>query len=146
MAKRRIDERQRDTVKRQVPGGVPRIFPRVRHGEDVRIVEMSPVGIAAMLSLGRWFRSHGIALQPTTHVIVIVLLAQQQAGEGLPLDASCVFGQAAGSQRVVKFVRFVDPGIEDRLEILPREGTRMRLSLIGEAQADARRGAGRQRQ
>ena len=69
------------------------------------------------LALGRWFRSHGIALQPTTHVIVIVLLAQQQAGEGLPLDASCVFGQAAGSQRVSRIRRFVDPGIEDRLEI-----------------------------
>src|SRR6266446_2324535 len=33
-----IDEGQRNAVKRQVPRGVPRIFPLVRHGNNVVVV------------------------------------------------------------------------------------------------------------
>ena len=44
----RIDQRQGDGMKGEVPGGVPRVFPLVRHRDDVGIVQMQPVGIASV--------------------------------------------------------------------------------------------------
>ena len=38
-----VHQRQRDAVKRQVPRGIPRIFPFVGHGNDVGVVEMLPI-------------------------------------------------------------------------------------------------------
>ena len=46
----RIQIGERQTVKRQIPGGVPRIFPLVRHRDDVGIVEVAPVGVASALA------------------------------------------------------------------------------------------------
>ena len=37
-----IDQRQRDAVEGQVPGGIPWVLPFVRHGDHVGIVEMAP--------------------------------------------------------------------------------------------------------
>ena len=42
-----IDQRQRDAVKGQVPGGIPGIFPLVGHRDDVGVVQMRPVAVAA---------------------------------------------------------------------------------------------------
>ena len=47
--KLRVDHRQRDAVESQVPGGVPGIFPLVRHGQHVGVIEVQPVAVAAMM-------------------------------------------------------------------------------------------------
>ena len=44
----RVDQREGHAVEREVPGGVPRVFPLVRHRDDVGVVEMPPIGVAAV--------------------------------------------------------------------------------------------------
>ena len=46
LRRRRIDVGEHDAVEREVPGGEPRVLPRVRHGDDVVGVEMPPSGVA----------------------------------------------------------------------------------------------------
>src|SRR5215831_3630722 len=41
----RIDKRKRYAMKRQVPSRVPRIFPLIRHRDNIRIVKMVPLMI-----------------------------------------------------------------------------------------------------
>ncbi len=48
-----IDQRQRQAVEAQVPGGVPRIFPFIRHGDHVGVVQVHPLVVAAELARGR---------------------------------------------------------------------------------------------
>src|SRR6266536_5692352 len=48
----RVDQRKRDTVKRQIPGGEPGVFPLVGHRDDVGGVEVFPVGVAAGPAFG----------------------------------------------------------------------------------------------
>src|SRR3989442_6220911 len=42
-----IDQRERDAMESQIPSGIPGILPFVRHGDDVGVVEMGPLAIAA---------------------------------------------------------------------------------------------------
>src|ERR1700751_4663544 len=49
----RVDDRERNTVESQIPRRVPRIFPFVRHGDDVVVVEMSPILVSSVLPLFR---------------------------------------------------------------------------------------------
>ena len=60
----RIDQRQGDAVKREVPGGVPRILPLVRHRDDVGVVEVPPVARCARARARRRRRLHRVAVQP----------------------------------------------------------------------------------
>ena len=40
----RVDARQRDRVKGEIPGGVPRVLPLVRHRDDVVVEHVEPAG------------------------------------------------------------------------------------------------------
>ena len=42
-----IDQRQRDRVEGEVPGRVPRVLPLVRHRDDVGVVQVRPLVVAA---------------------------------------------------------------------------------------------------
>jgi hypothetical protein len=70
----RIDQRQGDGMKRQVPGGVPWVFPFVGHCDNVGVVQMPPVGIASVPP--RWGRRglQRIAVQPFGNIEVVELL------------------------------------------------------------------------
>ena len=48
-----VHQRQRHAVKGEIPRRVPRVFPLIRHGNHVGVVEMSPFPIAAVLALAR---------------------------------------------------------------------------------------------
>ena len=48
LAKSRIDPRERDHVEGEVPGRVPGVLPLVRHRDDVAVVEVRPVAVAAV--------------------------------------------------------------------------------------------------
>ena len=52
-ARTRIDMREHHAMEGEIPGGIPGIFPFVRHRDDVVIVEMAPVRVAAGLAGGR---------------------------------------------------------------------------------------------
>ncbi len=51
LGEERIDQRERDAMERQVPRGVPRIFPLVRHRHDALVVKMAPLGVASASSV-----------------------------------------------------------------------------------------------
>ena len=44
-----IDQRKRDRMKGEIPRGVPRVLPFVRHRDDVGVVQMPPLVIAPSL-------------------------------------------------------------------------------------------------
>ena len=86
----RIDQGERDAMKRQVPGGVPGVLPFVRHREDVGIVEITPFDVASMQPcLGRR-RLAGVALEPARNIEIVELLAPNQSGKGLALNHACI--------------------------------------------------------
>ena len=51
-------------------------------------------------------RLRRIAIEPALHVVVIALLAPEQASEGLALDQARVVGQSGAGALRVKFVGF----------------------------------------
>ena len=61
-----VDERQGHAVKRQIPGGVPGVLPRVGHRQHVLVVEVRPVGVAAVQS--RSAGGGGSVGSPRSHV------------------------------------------------------------------------------
>src|SRR5450432_738050 len=83
-----VDLGKTNTVKCQVPGRKPGIFPAVRHGYDVGTIQVSPVMIPAFFSLGWWRRTGGISRNPFLHIIIIQLLAPDHSGICLPLNGS----------------------------------------------------------
>ena len=48
-----VDVRERDAVEREVPGGVPRVLPRVRHRDHVEVVQVPPLVVAALQRAAR---------------------------------------------------------------------------------------------
>ena len=95
LAKSRIDPRHRDHVKREVPRGVPRVLPLVRHRDDVGVEEVLPVVIArrggAPAGGGGKVR---VAGQPVLHHVVVKLLRPEQPGVGLAHDVALLGGRA----------------------------------------------------
>ena len=71
----RVDEGERDAVERQIPGGVPGVFPLIGHGDDVFVIQVPPGVIPAALAFSRWRWPQGVAGQPAAHFIMIKLLA-----------------------------------------------------------------------
>jgi hypothetical protein len=70
-----IDESQSDTVKCQIPGRVPRIFPLVRHRYDIRVVQMAPFVVAAVQTLFWRLRTGRIAFEPAIKIVIVNLFA-----------------------------------------------------------------------
>ena len=91
LGKRGVDERERDTVKRKIPGRVPGVLPLVRHRNDIGIIEMGPVGVATVEAFTRRFRHARITFEPSIDIVVIKLFAPEQSGKGLPLHTARIF-------------------------------------------------------
>ena len=85
-----IDQREGDAVKGEIPGGVPGVFPLVGHRDDVGVVEVAPLAVAAVEARGGRRGLARIALEPARNVDVVELLAPDHAGECLALDRALV--------------------------------------------------------
>ena len=120
-------------VKGEIPGGVPRVFPLVRHRDDVGVVEMRPFAIATGLTAGGRRRVVRIAVQPFGNVVVEVLLAPDHSGERLPLDGACISAghSRAGCRRRTHRRREMRAA-KDLVEVAERMDER----FLREAQAD----------
>src|SRR5215813_12598470 len=83
-----VHQSQWNAMERQVPCCEPGILPGVGHRDDIRSVEMPPFAIASkhVRAWRRWARR--VAMQPHIHIIIVELLAPQQASEGLPLHSA----------------------------------------------------------
>src|SRR5215469_7298099 len=73
----RIYEGNRNAMEREVPGGVPGVLPLVRHGDDVLVVEVHPVFVAAAPALDGGLGPGRIAFKPVTNIVVIKLLGPE---------------------------------------------------------------------
>src|SRR5580700_5836298 len=112
----RVNEREGDAVKAQVPGRIPGILPFVRHGDDVVVIEVGPLLVAAFQAIRRRRRTGGIAFEPGTNVIVIKLLGPQQAAESLAHDVFRVARGFRGDARGVEFIGLLLAECKDVVE------------------------------
>ena len=62
-----------------------------------------------------------VALQPPIGVVMVELLAPEEAGKRLPLHAACVFGEIAWREAIVELVGLLNPSRERGVESLARE-------------------------
>ena len=106
-----------DAVEREVPGGIPRVLPRVRHRDDVAVVEMRPVGVASEAPLRRRGRPGRIALEPAQDVVVVELLRPQHPCERLPQHARLVGRRARRGQLREELVRLALALRHHRVEV-----------------------------
>src|SRR5436190_3478851 len=74
-------------MKGEIPGGKPGILPFVRHRNDVASEKVTPAAVAPILAAFRGRRLQRIAVQPLPYIEVVELLAPQQTGKGLALNA-----------------------------------------------------------
>ena len=74
-----IDQRHGHAVEAEIPRGVPGILPLVRHGDHVRVVQVRPVVISPKAPARIGLRLRRIAVEPALHVVVVALLAPEQA-------------------------------------------------------------------
>ena len=77
-----IQNRERDGVESQIPGGEPGELPLVRHRDDVAAEDVPPVGVAAVEPLLGW-REDGVAVEPVLHHVVVELLGPDEPCAGL---------------------------------------------------------------
>ena len=80
-------------VKSAVPGGVPRVFPFVGHGDDVAVEEVPPVEIALLAGSG----GAAFVRLPIGDDIVVKLFAPEQAGIGLARNIFFLISQIGGN-------------------------------------------------
>src|SRR5581483_592607 len=104
----------------EIPGGIPRIFPFVGHGDHVFIKEMSPVLIAALFTLFGWLGRAGIAIEPDLDDKLVKLFAPEQSCEGLTLDLSRVFAELFG-EFDIKFGSFANAAFKNLAPLISRK-------------------------
>ena len=107
-----IHQRQRYTVERQIPCGVPGIFPLVRHRNDVGVIQVRLLMVPPIYSLGRRRRGPWIPLEPIADYIVIKLFRPQHAGERLPHHVPGVRSQVRWNHGRIELVGFAHPFCE----------------------------------
>ncbi len=108
-----VDERQRNAVEPEIPRGVPRVLPLVRHRNHVGVVEVRPLVIPALEAFRRRGRLARIAVQPLADDVVVILLAPQQPRERLSHHVLAVVAQRGRDDVRVELVGFGDPIVED---------------------------------
>ena len=82
----RIQTGQRNAVEGQVPGSIPGVLPLVRHGNDVKILEVCPAVISTFFALLWRLISSRISFKPAVDIVVVKLFGPKQPGVSLALD------------------------------------------------------------
>ena len=80
----------------QIPGSIPRIFPFVRHGDNVVIDHVKPFAVPDALAAVRAHRVDAVFLEPFVGIEKEVLLAPEHPGQGLAHDIGRVIAELAG--------------------------------------------------
>ena len=138
----RVDTREREHVKGEIPGRVPRVLPRVRHRDHVAVEEVGPVGVARPLrgrGLGR------VAVQPVSDRVVVELLRPDQTGVGLPDHRPRVRVDRAAAAGSIEGVGLCDAGGEDPVELATKGQVGTALVTAKTDPNDRRLAAGRAR-
>ena len=115
LRERGVDPREGDHVEGQVPGREPRVFPGVRHREDVAGEDVGPVAVATLVPPRRRGRLVRIPLYPFLHHVMVELLRPQKPRVGLARDPPALLVHVLGNPPV-KEVRLLFPSGEHPLE------------------------------
>src|SRR5439155_9807244 len=94
-------------------GGVPRVLPALGHRDDVAVVEVRPVVVAALAPARGRRRLRRVALEPVLHDVVVELLRPEQARVGLTDDGLLALAERPGDVAGVERVRLADAVRED---------------------------------
>jgi hypothetical protein len=113
----RIHQGHWNTMESQVPGGVPRVFPFIRHREDVCIVQMSPFAITAPFAFRRRWKLTGIPVEPFGYIVIKELFAPDHTRQGLALDISGISVCDVFLELSIRLVRLTPTGSKDCIEI-----------------------------
>src|SRR5262249_27093772 len=95
---------------------VPRVLPFVGHRDDVPVVELAPILVAAREALRRRAWLLRIAREPIFHDVVIELLAPEKTCVRLTRDAALRLADGRRNTRCIEFIAFADALGEDVLE------------------------------
>ena len=117
LAEVRVDQGQRRDVESEVPGGVPGVFPLVRHRDHVRVDHVPPTVVADGARV-RLVRLDAVLLEPPADVVEEELLGPEHPGQGLPHDTGRVGVERRGDDGRVELVGFLEPGLEDVVKTL----------------------------
>jgi hypothetical protein len=113
-----VDERQRRAVERQVPGREPRVLPLVGHRDDVAGHHVEPRHVAHRAGRTPGVPGvHAVLAQPTVHVVLVVLLAPEHAGQRLPHHHRLVSVQRRRNDRRVELIGLAAAGAHHLLEL-----------------------------
>src|SRR5512132_1931230 len=126
----------RDGVKCEIPGGKPRILPRIRHGQNIEGVKVPPTRIAAGSVSGwrRWLTR--IPVQPSGHPVGVHLFAPDQTRTRLPQYAHPFFADVVGCQCGVELIGFPLTTGHDLVEVLIRPSAGRRADVIRPVQPE----------
>ena len=111
-AKVLIDQRQRRDMEGEIPGGVPGIFPFVRHRDHVRVDHVPPA-VVADGTLIRFVRLNAVLFEPLADVIEKELLGPEHPGQSLPHDTGRVGVKRGRNDGRIERIGFLEPGLED---------------------------------
>src|ERR1700730_16228723 len=112
----RIDDGEGHAVEGQIPGGIPRVFPFVGHGNDVVVIQLGPIFIPAVPAFFRWRRLGRIAGKPSEDVVVVELFGPHHSRQGLTHYRASIFGNVLGHTRSVEIVGFFLAQFEKMIE------------------------------
>ena len=80
-------------MERQVPSRIPRVFPLVRHGDDVPVEHVEPVRVAHVMPGAFEQRMALVLAQPALQVEIVELLGPEDSRECLAVHAPLIFIQ-----------------------------------------------------
>ena len=87
-------------MERQIPCGIPRVFPFVRHGDDIGVQHMEPFRVpsATAIAVDEWMAF--VLRQPSFQIEIVKLLAPQHSCQGLPVYPALIFIQRRRSNPI----------------------------------------------
>src|SRR6516165_946393 len=114
-------------MKGEVPSGKPRIFPLVRHRDDMIADHVEPLAVANLAGRG----SHWVGImfhEPFIGMVKEILLAPQHPGQRLPHDIGRILAYAGRRYRPIKLVGLAPARLYDLIKFLAKRVPRYRVA------------------
>src|SRR5262249_33254812 len=131
-----IDKRERDTVEGKVPCCIPGVLPFVRHRDHISVVEVSPIGIAALEPLAWRRRLRWISLKPLSCGVVVELLGPQKSCNRLSYDVLAIQRQVARYYLCVEVIGFLLSENENLIKVCVERISVAVERIVGKAKFD----------
>ncbi len=101
----------------QVPGGIPRVFPFVRHRNHVCIQHVKPFCVAHVLLGGFEQRVAVVFNQPLFQIEIVKLLAPQHPRQRLAVHPALIFTERGRGDQIVEIVGVFNTLFKYRIEV-----------------------------